>query len=81
ALYQEFSNYLDLYLQNQDLMISKLQANDPQEAKRIMSDVLNQHADKMTKALINIGQLNTDHATALSKKTESDYQKSKYFIA
>ncbi|QYJ79529.1 methyl-accepting chemotaxis protein [Shewanella acanthi] len=80
ALYQEFSNYLDLYLQNQDLMISKLQANDPQEAKRIMSDVLNLHADKMTKALINIGQLNTDHATALSKKTESDYQKSKYFI-
>jgi len=77
ALYQDFSHNLELYLQNQDQMISKLQANDTTEAKRIMDEVMTLQADKITKTLISIGDLNTEYAGKQGEITAQAYEESK----
>ncbi|MBU1393071.1 MAG: methyl-accepting chemotaxis protein [Gammaproteobacteria bacterium] len=77
ALYQDFSHNLELYLQNQDQMISKLQANDTTEAKRIMDEVMTLQADKITKTLISIGDLNTEYAGKQGELTAQAYEESK----
>jgi len=77
-LYQEFSGSLDLYLKHQDEMISKLQANDAAEAKRIMDDVMIVQAEKMTKTLISIGSLNTEYAKEQGQITAQAYDESKW---
>ncbi|BFL82473.1 methyl-accepting chemotaxis protein [Shewanella baltica] len=77
ALYQDFSHNLELYLQNQDQMISKLQANDTTEAKRIMDEVMTLQADKITKTLISIGDLNTEYASKQGELTAQAYEESK----
>lgn len=77
ALYQDFSHNLELYLQNQDQMISKLQSNDTTEAKRIMDEVMTLQADKITKTLISIGDLNTEYAGKQGEITAQAYEESK----
>ena len=62
-------------------MISKLQANDTTEAKRIMDEVMTLQADKITKTLISIGDLNTEYAGKQGESPHKPTRKVSYSTA
>ncbi len=79
-VYQEFIESLRVYSTQQDDMIAKLHAGNKAEAKRIVDELMIAHADKMTKQLITLGEINMAFAKEQSEESEAAYSSSKILI-
>jgi methyl-accepting chemotaxis protein len=79
-VYEEFNRSLQQYLQGQDNMLAKLRSGDKVEAKRIVDDVMSIDADKMTKQLIKLGEVNIAYADEQSELAKQEYSSSQTLI-
>lgn len=79
-VYEEFNRSLQQYLQGQDNMLAKLRSGDKVEAKRIVDEVMIVDADKMTKLLIKLGEVNTAYADEQSELAKQEYSSSQTLI-
>ncbi len=79
TVYNEFSDSLQEYLRDQDDMLLKLQTNDKAAALNIVNQNMAEHADKMTKQLIQLSALNSEFAAEQQKADEVAYQNNKVF--
>ena len=79
-VYEEFNRSLQQYLQGQDNMLTKLRSGDKVEAKRIVDDVMSIDADKMTKLLIKLGEVNTAYADEQTELAKQEYSSSQTLI-
>ncbi len=80
TVYKEFSANLAEYLKDQEDMLLKLQANDKTAALNIVNQNMAVHADKLTKQLIELSELNSQFATEQQVEDEAAYQNNKVFI-
>ena len=79
-VYEEFNRSLQQYLQGQDNMLAKLRSGDKVEAKRIVDDVMSIDADKMTKLLIKLSEVNTAYADEQTELAKQEYSSSQTLI-
>lgn len=79
-VYEEFNRSLQQYLQGQDNMLAKLRSGDKVEAKRIVDEVMSVDADKMTKLLIKLSEVNIAYADEQTELAKQEYSSSQTLI-
>ena len=79
-VYEDFQTSVNQYMQQQDDMMAKLRAGDKVEAKRIVDEVMIGNADKMTKQLLKLGEINMTYAHEQSEEAEQAYSTSQILI-
>jgi len=79
-VYDDFMASLNQYMQQQDDMMVKLRAGDKVEAKRIVDEVMTANADKMTKQLLKLGEINMTYAHEQSALAKQSYGNSQILI-
>lgn len=79
-VYDEFNGSLSQYMQDQDEMIAKLQTGDKTAATRIVDEVMIVHADKMTKQLEKLSEINLAYAEKQSDNAKQEYNSSQTLI-
>jgi methyl-accepting chemotaxis protein len=80
AVYQQFAAAQQDYFAGQSLLLQALEQGNKAEAARISNEELTGHSDKMTKALLQLAQLNRDHSREQTKLSAENYDVSKTLV-
>lgn len=79
-VYQEFEAAQQEYFKGQSLLLQALDAGNQAEATRISNEELTGHSDKMTKALLQLAQLNRDYSGKQTTLSVESYETSKILV-
>lgn len=79
-VYQEFEAAQQGYFKGQSLLLQALDAGNQAEAIRISNEELTGHSDKMTKALLQLAQLNRDYSGKQTTLSVESYETSKILV-
>jgi methyl-accepting chemotaxis protein len=80
AAYQQFSAAQQDYFAGQTRLLEALSAGNKSEAIRISNEELTGHSDKMTKALVQLAQLNREYSTTQTTLSAENYENSKIWV-
>lgn len=79
-VYQQFVAAQESYFASQARLLQALDSGNKTEATRISHEELTGHSDKMTKALIQLAQINREHSTQQTALSTENYETSKIFV-
>lgn len=80
TVYQQFSSAQQGYFTSQARLLQALDSDNKTEAVRISNEELTGHSDKMTKALLQLAQINREHSTQQTALSTENYETSKIFV-
>ncbi|KOO57951.1 chemotaxis protein [Rheinheimera sp. KL1] len=80
SVYQQFNSAQQGYFTSQARLLQALDSGNKTEAIRISNEELTGHSDKMTKALLQLAQLNREHSTQQTALSTENYETSKIFV-
>ena len=80
TVYQQFSSAQQGYFTSQARLLQALDSDNKTEAVRISNEELTGHSDKMTKALLQLAQINREHSTQQTALSTENYENSKIFV-
>lgn len=80
TVYQQFSSAQQGYFASQARLLRALDSDNKTEAVRISNEELTGHSDKMTKALLQLAQINREHSTQQTALSTENYETSKIFV-
>ncbi len=80
AVYQQFTQAQQEYFAGQSRLFKELAAGNKSEATRISNEELTGHSYKMTKALVQLAQLNREHAKQQTERSSANYESSKILV-
>lgn len=79
-VYQQFVAAQESYFASQARLLQALDSGNKTEATRISHEELTGHSDKMTKALMQLAQINREHSTQQTALSTENYETSKIFV-
>lgn len=79
-VYQQFVAAQESYFASQARLLQALDSGNKTEATRISHEELTGHSDKMTKALLQLAQINREHSTQQTALSTENYETSKIFV-
>ncbi|WP_288739384.1 methyl-accepting chemotaxis protein [uncultured Rheinheimera sp.] len=79
-VYQQFVAAQESYFASQARLLQALDSGNKTEATRISHEELTGHSDKMTKALMQLAQINREHSTQQTALSNENYETSKIFV-
>jgi methyl-accepting chemotaxis protein len=80
SVYKQFSSAQQDYFAAQSRLLQALAAGNKTEATRISNEELTGHSDKMTKALVQLGEINRDFSKEQTDISAENYSASKFFV-
>ena len=80
GLYQRFKQAESSYLQEQSKIVEAMRRNDRDAALAVAEGSLNDHADSMAKALVDLSELNRFGATAAAKKANEVFASARLWV-
>jgi len=80
SVYQQFSSAQTDYFEAQNRLLKALDAGNKVEAIRISNEELSGHSDKMTKALVQLAQINRDYSKEQTDLSAENYATSKILV-
>lgn len=79
-VYQQFVAAQESYFASQARLLQALDSGNKTEAIRISNEELTGHSDKMTKALMQLAQINREHSTQQTTLSTENYETSKILV-
>ncbi|WP_337879391.1 methyl-accepting chemotaxis protein [Rheinheimera sp.] len=80
ALYDEFHEARQAYMNGQQRLIEQVLSGNRTEAIRISNEELSGHSDRMTKALLALSTLNSTHATEQTDISAANFSNARLLI-
>ncbi len=80
GLYQRFKQAESSYLQEQSKIVEAMRRNDRDAALAVAEGSLNDHADSMAKALVDLSELNRFGATAAAKNANEVFASARLWV-
>jgi methyl-accepting chemotaxis protein len=80
SVYQQFSSAQQDYFEAQNRLLKALDEGNKAEATRISNEELSVDSDKMTKALVQLAQINRDYSKVQTDLSEENYETSKILV-
>ncbi|MBU1283043.1 MAG: methyl-accepting chemotaxis protein [Gammaproteobacteria bacterium] len=80
GLYQRFKQAESSYLQEQSKIVEAMRRNDRDAALAVAEGSLNDHADSMAKALVDLSELNRFGATAAAKNANEVFANARLWV-
>lgn len=79
-VYKQFQSAQTDYFSSQSRLLQAIDAGDKTEAVRISNDELSVHSDLMTKALVQLAQINRDYSKQQTLLSKDNYESSRILV-
>lgn len=80
AAYERFGKAKDLYFSEQKKIVDLVSQGQLPQARDVMNGAINAYADDMTRALVELQQINRDEAGNAAKRAESVYESAFFWV-